>query len=133
MYPLCTGEKKKLRVRMINKDVRKSLAIKKGNEILIWSWNDSSLTGFIWDVYFRRHQYQLLLLTEYILGKVIIYSGPNVLYVLWNLLFESDFCVCYNSMFPSIFFTLRDKHCCMINPSLSIPISLTVLMFHMII
>ena len=26
---------------MINKDVRKSLARKKVNEILIWSWNDS--------------------------------------------------------------------------------------------
>ena len=26
---------------MINKDVRKSLAHKKENDILIWSWNDS--------------------------------------------------------------------------------------------
>ena len=26
---------------MINKDVRKSLARKNGNEILIWGWNDS--------------------------------------------------------------------------------------------
>ena len=32
---------KKLQVLMINKDVRKSLACKKGNEIIIWSWNKS--------------------------------------------------------------------------------------------
>ena len=31
----------KLRVLIINKDVRKSLARKNGNENLIWSWNDS--------------------------------------------------------------------------------------------
>ena len=31
---------KKLRVLMINKDVRKKLARKNGNEILIWSWNN---------------------------------------------------------------------------------------------
>ena len=30
---------KKLQVLMINKDVRKYLARKNGNEILIWSWN----------------------------------------------------------------------------------------------
>ena len=99
---------KKLRVRMINKDVRKSLAIKKGNEILIWSWNDSSLTGFIWDVYFRRHQYQLLLLTEYILGKVIICFRLNIVCVFWNLLFESDL-FCYNLIFLSIFFKFRSN------------------------
>ena len=29
---------------MINKEVRKSLARKKGNEILIWIWNDSNMT-----------------------------------------------------------------------------------------
>ena len=29
---------------MINKDVRKPLARKKVNEILIWSWNDSPIT-----------------------------------------------------------------------------------------
>ena len=29
---------------MINKDVRKSLERKKGNDILIWSWNDSPIT-----------------------------------------------------------------------------------------
>ena len=33
----------KLRVLIINKDVRKSLARKNGNENPIWSWNDSSL------------------------------------------------------------------------------------------
>ena len=32
---------KKLRVLMINKDVRKYLARKKRNEILIWCWNNS--------------------------------------------------------------------------------------------
>ena len=31
----------KLRVLIINKDVRKSLARKNGNENPIWSWNDS--------------------------------------------------------------------------------------------
>ena len=31
----------KLRVPIINKDVRKSLARKNGNEDPIWSWNDS--------------------------------------------------------------------------------------------
>ena len=31
----------KLRVIIINKDVRKSLARKNGNESPIWSWNDS--------------------------------------------------------------------------------------------
>ena len=39
MYPVRTGELK--RVLIINKDVRKSLAHKKGNEVLIWSWNKS--------------------------------------------------------------------------------------------
>ena len=34
-------ESKKLRVRIINKDVRKSLARKKGNDTIIWSWNKS--------------------------------------------------------------------------------------------
>ena len=29
---------------MINKDVRKNLACKKGNRILIWRWNDSTTT-----------------------------------------------------------------------------------------
>ena len=33
----------KLRVLNINKDVRKSLARKNGNENPIWSWNDSKL------------------------------------------------------------------------------------------
>ena len=33
----------KLQVLIINKDVRKSLARKNGNEIPIWSWNDSTL------------------------------------------------------------------------------------------
>ena len=32
---------KKVRVLIINKDVRKSLACKNRNEIRIWSWNDS--------------------------------------------------------------------------------------------
>ena len=36
----CIQESKKIRVLKINKDVCKSLARKKGNEILIWSWND---------------------------------------------------------------------------------------------
>ena len=35
----------KLRVLIINKDVRKSLARKNGNENPIWSWNDS--VGFL--------------------------------------------------------------------------------------
>ena len=35
----------KLQVLIINKDVRKSLARKNGNENPIWSWNDS--VGFI--------------------------------------------------------------------------------------
>ena len=34
---------KKLQVLMINKDVRKSLARKKGNENPIWSWNNSPI------------------------------------------------------------------------------------------
>ena len=38
--PLCTGELKKPRVLIINKDVRKCLAPKNGNEILIWIWNN---------------------------------------------------------------------------------------------
>ena len=33
----------KLRVLIINKGVRKSLAHKNGNENPIWSWNDSTL------------------------------------------------------------------------------------------
>ena len=37
----------KLRVLIINKDVRKSLACKNGNENPIWSWNDS---GVGWDI-----------------------------------------------------------------------------------
>ena len=32
---------KKLQVLIINKDVRKSLAHKQGNDILVWRWNDS--------------------------------------------------------------------------------------------
>ena len=43
MYPLPTGELK-IRVLIINKDVRKSLARKSGNENPIWSWNDSYQT-----------------------------------------------------------------------------------------
>ena len=35
---------KKLRLIMINKNVRKSLERKKLNENLIWSWNDSTMT-----------------------------------------------------------------------------------------
>ena len=34
----------KLRVLIINKDVRKSLARKNGNENPIWSWKDSQTT-----------------------------------------------------------------------------------------
>ena len=41
LYPLHTGELKKLRVIIINKDIRKYLAHKKGNYIIIWSWNNS--------------------------------------------------------------------------------------------
>ena len=37
----------KLRVLIINKDVRKSLARKNGNENPIWSWNESRL-GILW-------------------------------------------------------------------------------------
>ena len=43
---------KKLRVLMINKDVRKSLARKNGNEIIIRSWNNPKLevqySGFVY-------------------------------------------------------------------------------------
>ena len=42
MYPLRTRELKK-RVLIINKDERKSLAHKNGNENPIWSWNDSPI------------------------------------------------------------------------------------------
>ena len=35
----------KLRVLIINKDVRKSLARKNGNENPIWIWNDSALVS----------------------------------------------------------------------------------------
>ena len=42
MYPLRTGYKK-LRVLIINKDVRKCLARKNGNKIIIWSWNNPRL------------------------------------------------------------------------------------------
>ena len=35
----------KLRVLIINKDVRKSLARKNGNENPIWSWNNSAHPG----------------------------------------------------------------------------------------
>ena len=41
MHTLRTGELKKLRVLIINKDVRKCLARKNGNAILIWIWNNS--------------------------------------------------------------------------------------------
>ena len=37
MYPLRTGEKKTLKVLMINKNLLKYLARRNGNEILIWS------------------------------------------------------------------------------------------------
>ena len=40
----------------------------------------------------------------YIFGKVIIYFGPNIVCVLWNLLFEYDF-LCYHSILPSVLFT----------------------------
>ena len=32
---------------MINIDVRKSLARKNGNGIIIWSWNDSLMSDFL--------------------------------------------------------------------------------------
>ena len=38
---------KKLRVLIINKDVRKSLQRKNGDENLIWTWNDSYLQGYL--------------------------------------------------------------------------------------
>ena len=34
---------KKVQALVINKDLRKSLAGKKGNEILVWSWNEGSM------------------------------------------------------------------------------------------
>ena len=40
MHPLCRGEFKK-RVLMINKDIRKSLAHKNGNNNPIWRWKNS--------------------------------------------------------------------------------------------
>ena len=39
--PPYVQESKKLRALIINKDERKSLARKNGNENPIWSWNDS--------------------------------------------------------------------------------------------
>ena len=40
--PPTYGRVKKLQIIMINKDVRKYLARKKGNENPIWNWNDST-------------------------------------------------------------------------------------------
>ena len=40
VYPY-VQESKKLRAIIFNKDERKSLALKNGNESPIWSWNDS--------------------------------------------------------------------------------------------
>ena len=45
----------KLQVLIINKDVRKLLARKNGNENPIWSWNDSSTcTTLIFTFYFHK-------------------------------------------------------------------------------
>ena len=45
----------KLRVLIINKDARKSLARKNGSENPIWSWNDSYMTEYkkfqTWKIY----------------------------------------------------------------------------------
>ena len=49
----------KLRVLIINKDVRKSLARKNGNENPIWSWNDSTTTRYITPKNCRQQPYHL--------------------------------------------------------------------------
>ena len=54
---------KKLQVIMINKDVRKSLARKKGNDILIWSWNGSPLTG----ANLGRYHHKTVVILRYII------------------------------------------------------------------
>ena len=43
-------ESKKLQVIIINKYVRKCLACKNGNEILIWSWKNSGVIWWVWKV-----------------------------------------------------------------------------------
>ena len=42
---------KKLQVCMINKAVRKSLACKKGNYILIWSWKNSVTVSWLYNIF----------------------------------------------------------------------------------
>ena len=42
----------KLQVLIINKDVRKSLARKNGNENPIWSWNGSKISTFCYYFYY---------------------------------------------------------------------------------
>ena len=41
----------KLQVIIINKDVRKSLARKNGNESPIWSWNDSDGVNNLYQIF----------------------------------------------------------------------------------
>ena len=60
----------KLRVLIINKDVRKSLACKNGNENPIWSWNDSGVKSMVASILehssivYRFYQYCQLMLVH---------------------------------------------------------------------
>ena len=49
-------ESKKLRVLMINKQVRKSLVYKNGNEMIIWIWNKPRMLRENWSFKFVRKQ-----------------------------------------------------------------------------
>ena len=74
----------KLRVLIINKDIRKSLTRKNGNENPIWSWNDSLGTTshytFLWHIYIALHNHQYFpilysMLTAYIFIFLTIQSN----------------------------------------------------------
>ena len=74
-----------------------------------------------------------LLLNECILGQVIIYFGPNVVWVFWNLFFESDFiCAIIRCFHPSSL-PCEIMYYFMIYPSMPFPIYPLVLMLQTII
>ena len=54
----------KLRVLIINKDVRKSLARKNGNENPIWSWNDSYIIYILKDINNMQEGYSQMINIE---------------------------------------------------------------------
>ena len=67
MYPLRTREKK-IRALIFNKDERKLLARKNGNENPIWSWNDSNIE-------LLQELFCLYIQGDYLRGSIVCHAN----------------------------------------------------------